>query len=258
MDAANLLPLLEQLDDNVDDLQDVLEPLLAGSLNKMSKNMPIMDKAKLHVLITYALEALIFSYLRLRGVQAKQHPVFREITRVKQYFDKIKALETEPEQRPMVLDKAAAGRFIKHSLAGNDKIDLERAEREARERARAQIKAAMLAKKAASMPVQDSAQTEAVSSAGPSTAQSSAEAHSSDEEMEADDAAEEFKTGEEFIQFDDDEKKKKNKKSKEDKTMHRSESGKTSSRKATKAERRQQKKDRRRKKEETRKAREAK
>jgi exosome complex protein LRP1 len=52
-------------------------------------------------------------------VQAKQHPVFREITRVKQYFDKIKALETEPEQRTMVLDKAAAGRFIKHGLVSN-------------------------------------------------------------------------------------------------------------------------------------------
>lgn len=63
MDTANLLPLLEQLDDNVDDLQDVLEPLLASSLSKMSKNMPIMDKAKIHVLITYALESLIFCKL---------------------------------------------------------------------------------------------------------------------------------------------------------------------------------------------------
>lgn len=56
-------------------------------------------------------------------MEAKQHPVFREITRVRQYFDKIKALETEPEpepeQRTMVLDKAAAGRFIKHGLVSN-------------------------------------------------------------------------------------------------------------------------------------------
>lgn len=59
---------------------------------------------------------LFIAYLKLRGVDAKQHPVFREITRVRQYFDKMKALETEPEQRTMVLDKAAAGRFIKHGL----------------------------------------------------------------------------------------------------------------------------------------------
>ena len=52
-------------------------------------------------------------------MDAKQHPVYREITRVRQYHDKIKALETEPEQRTMVLDKAAAGRFIKHGLVGD-------------------------------------------------------------------------------------------------------------------------------------------
>jgi exosome complex protein LRP1 len=118
MDTADLLPLLEQLDDNVDDLEEVLQPLLGQSLSKGSKNLPVMDKAKLHVLITYTLESLIFSYLRLHGVDAKQHSVFRELTRVKQYFDKIKDLETEPEQRTMTLDKAAAGRFIKHGLVG--------------------------------------------------------------------------------------------------------------------------------------------
>lgn len=58
------------------------------------------------------------AYLRLHGVDAKQHPVFRELTRVKQYFEKIKALETEPEPRTMTLDKEAVGRFIKHGLVG--------------------------------------------------------------------------------------------------------------------------------------------
>jgi exosome complex protein LRP1 len=53
-------------------------------------------------------------------VDAKQHPVFRELTRVKQYFEKIKALETEPEERSMTLDKAAANRFIKHGLVSVD------------------------------------------------------------------------------------------------------------------------------------------
>jgi exosome complex protein LRP1 len=58
-------------------------------------------------------------------VDAKQHPVFREITRVRQYFDKMKALEEpeEPEQRTMVLDKAAAGRFIKHGLVSHISLE---------------------------------------------------------------------------------------------------------------------------------------
>ncbi|KAJ5116412.1 hypothetical protein N7456_000760 [Penicillium angulare] len=147
MDTANLFSLLEQLDDHVDDLEEALESCLGQPLSRKSKHLPLMDKAKLHVLIAYTLESLIFSYLRLHGIEAKQHPVFRELTRVKQYFQKIKSLETEPEQRTMTLDKSAAGRFIKHGLAGNDKYDLERAEREAKEKARATFKAAMIAKK---------------------------------------------------------------------------------------------------------------
>ncbi|KAJ5726383.1 uncharacterized protein N7483_007740 [Penicillium malachiteum] len=149
MDTNNLFPLLEKLDDDLDDLEEALEPFLGKSLVGVSKNLPVMDKAKLHVLVTYTLESLIFSYLRLHGVDAKNHPVFQELTRVKQYFEKIKSLEAEPEQRSMTLDKDAATRFIKHGLAGNEKYDLERAEREAKEKARAAFKASMIAKKMA-------------------------------------------------------------------------------------------------------------
>ncbi|CAI7664058.1 unnamed protein product [Penicillium pancosmium] len=229
MDAPDLMPLLEQLEDNVDDLEEVLEPVLGQSLAKLSKNLPVMDRAKIHVLITYTLESLIFSYLRLKGVDAKQHPVFRELTRVRQYFEKIKALETEPEQPTMKLDKAAAGRFIKHGLAGNNKIDLELAEKQAKERARAQLKAAMLAKKSAA---KEAAQDSAASSVVTSSAQETGESDD-DEDMEED-------VGKEEKQKDS-----KSKRSKKDK----------SKKGLSKAERRDEKKQRRQKKEDARKAR---
>lgn len=60
MEVPNLLPLVEQLDDNVDDLEESLEPILSQSLTEASKKLPVLDKAKLHVLTTYALESLIF------------------------------------------------------------------------------------------------------------------------------------------------------------------------------------------------------
>jgi len=66
----------------------------------------------------------------------------RELTRVRQYVNKIKS--AAPAVQPIVLDKAAANRFIKAALAGNDQYDTERAEREARERAGAEAKLAAL------------------------------------------------------------------------------------------------------------------
>ncbi|KAL5358203.1 Sas10/Utp3/C1D family-domain-containing protein [Aspergillus floccosus] len=208
MDVPDLTPLLEQLDDNVDDVEELLGPILKSSLTETSKKLPVLDKAKFHVLVTYALESLIFSYLRLHGVNAKEHPVFRELTRVKQYFEKIKALETEPEQRTMKLDKEAAGRFIKHGLAGNDKLDMQRREQEAKEKPRAQMKASLLVKKAGSTPAESSKNPTSESESG------------SDEESEGE-AAEKQKSKskgkkkEKYEASGDKSSKKKNKRSKE-------------------------------------------
>lgn len=60
MEASDLLSLLEQLDDNVDDLEESLQPLLNRPLIGTSKKLPVLDKAKLYVLTTYALESLLF------------------------------------------------------------------------------------------------------------------------------------------------------------------------------------------------------
>ncbi|KAI1981076.1 hypothetical protein LOZ53_001665 [Ophidiomyces ophidiicola] len=151
METVDLMPLVGQLEDDIDDLEDILEPLLKQSVSSTTQNMTVMDKAKFHVLITYTIESLLFSYLRLQGVNAREHPVFKELTRVKQYFAKIKNSEAVPEKPTMTIDKQAVTRFIKHDLAGNNRIDLERAEREAKERAMAQLRAAQLAKKRAAV-----------------------------------------------------------------------------------------------------------
>ncbi|KAF2146266.1 uncharacterized protein K452DRAFT_283542, partial [Aplosporella prunicola CBS 121167] len=147
MDTTDLKPLIEDLSDNIDDLEDALGPLLHNALSASTSKLPLLDKAKLYALLTYAIESILFSYLNLNGVKAKEHPVFTELTRVKQYFQKIAQVESAPVQRTQTLDKAAANRFIKHGLAGNDKYDQDRALQQAKERAIASLKLEQLNKK---------------------------------------------------------------------------------------------------------------
>jgi exosome complex protein LRP1 len=45
--------------------------------------------------------------------------VFIELTRVKQYFDKIKKAELPPAERNLVVDKKAASRFIRAGLVSH-------------------------------------------------------------------------------------------------------------------------------------------
>ncbi|KUL83925.1 hypothetical protein ZTR_06831 [Talaromyces verruculosus] len=189
MEVVNLLPVVDRLEDDIDDLEEALEPLLSRSLDETSKKLPLLERAKLHALLTYTLESLIFSYLTLHGTNAKEHPVFKELTRVRQYFVKIKALETPPEEEAkptMKLDQQAARRFIAHGLAGNDQYDIERAEKQAKEKARAQLKAAILAKKSkeessASTPSQEPSKPSTEAESSESEADSSSESEESEE-----------------------------------------------------------------------------
>ena len=118
MDTKAAIELVEELQENIEDLEDNLDSVLNGSFAATSKKLPLLDRAKLNVLLVYSIESLVFSYLKLQGVQAKEHPVFKELTRVKQYFEKIKVAEVAPEvaQPTVKLNKDAAGRFIKYAL----------------------------------------------------------------------------------------------------------------------------------------------
>lgn len=135
MDSTAILSTLEQLDDEIDDLEDSLAPVLKTPLTDTASKLPLLDKAKIYVLTTYAIESILFcgllfvfswqnfrliessAYLRLHGVKARDHPVFTELTRVRQYFNKITSAETPVTEREnLSLDKKAAGRFIKAGL----------------------------------------------------------------------------------------------------------------------------------------------
>ncbi|KAJ4357361.1 uncharacterized protein N0V89_001936 [Didymosphaeria variabile] len=121
-------------------------------LPKLNSTLPTLDKAKLHILTAYTLESLLFSALQASGADAKAHRIFPELARLKNYFGKVKAAEAAGEGKgapgpSTKLDKDAAARFIRHGLSGNEKYDKERAERLAKERARAALKARQMAEK---------------------------------------------------------------------------------------------------------------
>ena len=61
METSTLLSLVDNLDDTIDDLEESLEPLLAATaLSATTKKLPVLDKAKLYVLVVYAVESLLF------------------------------------------------------------------------------------------------------------------------------------------------------------------------------------------------------
>jgi exosome complex protein LRP1 len=154
MDPQTDLPdLVEDLEVNIDELLSTLLPLLPPhSLSKTSQSLPLLEKAKLHTLLAYAIESTLFSSLQLSGSDAKSHPLFTELGRLKGYFAKIKDAEEflkkqEEKDARARLDVGAAQRFIKHGLAGNERYDALRKERVEGEKARALEKARKIVNK---------------------------------------------------------------------------------------------------------------
>lgn len=125
-DLNNLKSLLSLLTDQIDELSETLEPVTSKPLSEYAVSLPMLDKARLYVLISYTIESLIFSSLRLSNEDPKEHPVFAELQRVKRFLDKIRAAEegartaksnlVEEVKPGQQLDVKAAERFIKHSL----------------------------------------------------------------------------------------------------------------------------------------------
>jgi exosome complex protein LRP1 len=60
MGTIDLAPLIELLDDNIDDLEEALLPLLKNALSDKAGKLPLLDRAQLYILITYAIESILF------------------------------------------------------------------------------------------------------------------------------------------------------------------------------------------------------
>lgn len=59
MDVTDVTPQLDQLEEQLKAAEEALAPLL-GDIDDISSKLPLLDKAKLNVLVAYTLESLLF------------------------------------------------------------------------------------------------------------------------------------------------------------------------------------------------------
>jgi exosome complex protein LRP1 len=60
MDTKSVIAAVDELEDNLDDLEESLQPLLENALSATTRKLPLLERAKLNVLLVYAVESLIF------------------------------------------------------------------------------------------------------------------------------------------------------------------------------------------------------
>ena len=78
LDAPDITPLLEDFKTNIDKLETGLKPLLEQDLSETLSKLPVLDKAKLYCLLTYAIESMLScAYLIIVCIYTSQQNVYR-------------------------------------------------------------------------------------------------------------------------------------------------------------------------------------
>ncbi|KAF9310163.1 hypothetical protein BG000_011711 [Podila horticola] len=115
------------------ELETIFAPLFAtpSSLSETLAKLDIEKRCQLELMIGYAVNTLAFINLKTNGTAPNTHPVMHELTRIKQYTEKLRQV-TQGNKPNMEVDKQAAERFIKGALAANLTAD-RKAEEEAQE-----------------------------------------------------------------------------------------------------------------------------
>ncbi|VVT54459.1 uncharacterized protein SAPINGB_P004086 [Magnusiomyces paraingens] len=122
------VPQVQKIVDGLGTQVDALKPLLEDLLTEDVEDLSPLDQANHYAAITYALDAVIFAYLKSIGADPKNHPISTELQRVKATMTRLAAAKNKPGEglstssipstepsRPRI-DKEAAARFVKHSL----------------------------------------------------------------------------------------------------------------------------------------------
>ena len=97
----SLHELLDTLSSRLAETESSLSILFDGptSLSEVVESLPVLDRAKFFVTLAYAIDSLIFCYLRTKGASFKDHPVMQELERVKTYIRKANSAEQVPTDR---------------------------------------------------------------------------------------------------------------------------------------------------------------
>eukprot|EP01117_Protostelium_nocturnum_P008030 TRINITY_DN2859_c0_g2_i1.p1 TRINITY_DN2859_c0_g2~~TRINITY_DN2859_c0_g2_i1.p1 ORF type:complete len:174 (+),score=62.37 TRINITY_DN2859_c0_g2_i1:425-946(+) len=108
--------LMSNLEDGIGSLEDMLKPFLQRPYDQMIDEMDAVTVAKMNVMFAYALNSLYFAFLRTRGQNPNEHPVKKELDRIKEYYQKVKDTSEKNSVPQMKLNVDAANRFINSAL----------------------------------------------------------------------------------------------------------------------------------------------
>ncbi|NXA51480.1 C1D protein, partial [Nothocercus julius] len=95
-------------------VDEMLQTMMSVSRIELFRKLEPLEQAKLDLVSAYTLNSMFWMYLATQGINPKEHPVKRELERIRTYMNKVK--EIEDKKKASKLDKGAASRFVRNAL----------------------------------------------------------------------------------------------------------------------------------------------
>ena len=111
----------------LDHIEQSLGPLLELDRKQVVSSLTPLENAELNLALAYAVDSLFYVWLRAKNCATEDHPVKKELGKVKLYMDKVKkakaaldgtADDDRGDRRTLRVDVAAGRRLIIAALAG--------------------------------------------------------------------------------------------------------------------------------------------
>lgn len=124
----NVEKFIQSLDITIDNLEDTLQPFLQKSLEDLVsttvKNQDNIQTIKIYNNYLYTLISVLFAYLKTIGINTNEHPIMKELTRIKSYINRAKELESNStnKQKNQEIQAEKAKEFLQNTLGTKSSV----------------------------------------------------------------------------------------------------------------------------------------
>mmetsp|Transcript_11239 Transcript_11239/g.21944 ORF Transcript_11239/g.21944 Transcript_11239/m.21944 type:complete len:183 (-) Transcript_11239:1433-1981(-) len=99
--------VLDRFDQALTRIEERVQPFVEKPRKDVAQDLSATENAKLNLVYGYSLNSLFYMYLKTQGVSPKEHPVRRELDRVKRYMGKTMQMEERAKKQKQREEEAA-------------------------------------------------------------------------------------------------------------------------------------------------------
>ena len=110
---------LDELDEQMESLFEIIKPIVERPKKEILAELEPLENIQLQVALAYSMNTFLQAYLRLQGAAPRDHPIHRDMNRMKGFQQKLSEIHRKsPELKDLNLKAEETVRFA--SSSGNE------------------------------------------------------------------------------------------------------------------------------------------